>query len=139
MKKLLFGVLFVFLLALSAFSAEAALTSLNIGSPVYPTGQTGANPGDTVSFTISLQNTDTLPVVASISSTVPTTTSATISAPTISSITIPASGAGTGSFSILVPSTVSGAYSATLTAKTNDTNTISSAYSFVVNAACHFI
>lgn len=134
MKTLFMPIVVVLFLALSAFAAEAALTNLVASSPAYPAGQTGANPGDTVTFTFTLSNTDTSAVIASMSSTPPTAAQSTIAAPTIAAVNLPASGSGSGSFSIVVPSTAASTYTAILTAQVNATINITTAYSFIVNS-----
>jgi len=133
MKKLLLSMLVV-LLAFTALNASAALTSFSITSTTYPTGQTGANPDNTVTFGFTITNTDTAAVVASITSTAPTNGQVSITAPTIASVNIPASGTATGTFSIVVPSTASGPYTGILTAQTNSTNNATLSYNFPVNS-----
>ena len=134
MKKLFMPIVIAFFLVMSAFATEAALTSFTISSPTYPAGQTGANPGDTITFTFTLSNTDAAAVIASFASTQPTLGQSTIAAPTIASLNLPAAGSGSGSFSLAVPSTFSGTYTATVTAQTNATNNITASYNFVVNS-----
>jgi len=133
MRKLFLSILLV-LVAFTALNVSAALTGFTItGGPTYPTGQTGAKPGDTVSFTFSISNTDAAAVTAQVTSDQPKNGQYVLSAPSIASVSIPLAGTQTGTFSVIIPSTLEGTYSGTLTAKVNASINATASYSFLVN------
>ncbi|HLC63514.1 MAG TPA: putative S-layer protein [Candidatus Nanoarchaeia archaeon] len=128
MKKLLLSILLV-LVAFTALNVSAALTSLTITGTQYPGTQTGAFPGDVVTFTYTVQNTDAAAVTAAMSS----TALGVITAPSIASLNVPAASTATGTFTLTAPSVSSGTYTGTLTAQTNTTNIATTSYSFILN------
>ena len=140
MKKIFLGLFILMFLAVAAFSAQAAIT-VSVSQPTYPGTQTAANPGDTVTFTYSIVNTEARTFTVTGSSTAPTLGQNTITAPSITPVSVPINAgqgaipAATGSFSIVVPSKTAGTYTATLNIQeqTNVTNSASANYNFVLN------
>ncbi len=132
MKKLLLISLLVMVLAFSFVSADGDLT-VTIDSD-----SKSGEVGETLDFTLTLSNTgiDTIDTI-SITSTDLTNGAETISAPTVGSVTALENGVDqTVTFSVVLPSTLNGIYSGTVTATddANAANTQAIPYSVTVNA-----
>ena len=139
MKKLWLGILIFFLFTISMAAVQAAMTvSVSSASPLT------AKPGDTVTFTYSITNTVASAFTATVASSKPETSitgQSKVNTPSISPISVAASAgqggtpATTGQFSIVLPSTLSGTYTATLNVseQTSPGNSAVASYSFVVD------
>ncbi|MBT3323520.1 putative S-layer protein [archaeon] len=138
MKKIIISILLVFVLGLSLTSAAVGDVTVTFSD----TEETG-NPADTVSYTLSLENTGLNESTISFTSTVLTDASSNeISAPTIDDVTYSAGASADVSYSVTIPSTAAGDYTGTLTvsdgANSEDfsyTITVSSVDSFSLDAS----
>ena len=111
MKKILISILLVFVLGLSLTSAAVGDVTVTFSD----TEETG-NPADTVSFSLSLENTGASESTLSFTSTAPTDSSSNeITAPTIDDVTLSAAATAEVSYSVTIPSTAAGDYTGTLT------------------------
>jgi len=132
MKKLLLGFIAAFLLSLS-FASAALLVS--VSSPTYSGSQTSANPGDVVTYTVSVQNTGASAVTASLTSTDMTQGTNKFPVSNLGSLTVAAGTTGTAGIQVSVPTILKGTYTATLTA-TDTANTAvkgTAIYSLIVS------
>ena len=116
MKKLLMSLFLVLLVSLSVASATLSVT---VSSPTYPGTQTSANPGDTVSYTVTVGNSISSPVTAVLSSSDLVQGTSKISVPTsLASLTVPAGAGSTQptTVQVVVPTVLKGTYTGIMTA-----------------------
>ena len=131
MKKILMGFIAAFLLSLSFVSAALVVS---VSNPTYPGSQTSANPGDVVTYSVSVQNTGASEVIAGLTSTDMTQGLTKFAVSNLGSLTVSAGSTQTGTVQVQVPTTLKGAYSATLTAtdSANSANKGTASYSLTV-------
>jgi len=131
MKKILLGFIAAFLLSLSFVSAALVVS---VSNPTYPGSQTSANPGDVVMYSVSVQNTGASEVIAGLTSTDMTQGLTKFAVSNLGSLTVSAGSTQTGTVQVQVPTTLKGAYSATLTAtdSANSANKGTASYSLTV-------
>ena len=123
----------MFVLGLSLASAAVGDVTVTFSD----TEETG-NPADTVSYTLSLENTGLNESTISFTSTVLTDASSNeISAPTIDDVTYSAGASADVSYSITIPSTAAGDYSGTLTVS-DGTNSEDFSYTVTVSSVDSF-
>ena len=125
------GFIAAFLLSLSFVSAALVVS---VSNPTYPGSQTSANPGYVVTYSVSVQNTGASEVIAGLTSTDMTQGLTKFAVSNLGSLTISASSTQTGTVQVQVPTTLKGAYSATLTAtdSANSANKGTASYSLTV-------
>ncbi|MBI5797423.1 hypothetical protein HZA98_00785 [Candidatus Woesearchaeota archaeon] len=130
MKRFILSILFVFLLATALVSASSDL------SATLDTSSQSGNPGDTVSFILTLHNVGSTISTVDISSSTLVSGSNTISAPSISDVSDLTSTDQTVTFSVALPAIAAGTYTGTITAQdtTTSANVASIPYSVVVNS-----
>jgi len=125
MKRLIVSLILMFALVLSLAAAADLEIANSDGS---------GNPGDSVSFTLTVTNNGATDVtVTSTSSTLVDASGNTISAPTIGSTAVTAANSATVAFTITVPSTDAGVYTGTITSS-DGTNTATDTYTLTVNS-----
>ena len=141
MKKFLSLIVLFFLVSLgSALATDLTIDEdIIIDAAISDLSETGA-PGDTKTWTVVLDNTggtDIASVTLSSTTLAHSTGAPTLTAPSLSAVTtILASNTKSGTFSLTVPITKFGTYTATLTATdaANSTNTDTASYTLIVSA-----
>ena len=129
MKKLALLLVFVLVLSIGLVSADISLS--------VDSSSKNGNPGDSLSYTLTVENTGTESVDVTLTSSELTYGTETISMPSVEDITgLSASSSTTVSYSVTLPSSVAGTYSGTVTAvdAANASNTASLSYDVVIDS-----